>query len=107
DQGIGIDRRALSQIFERYRQAPEIDQQRVASAGLGLRFVKLVVARHRGSIDVQSVPGEGSCFRLRFPLAPEPVQVSQCEPPPATTHCYQLPATSYQLPATTHCYKMP
>src|SRR5690606_9048760 len=77
DQGIGIDRRALSQIFERYRQAPEIDQQRVASAGLGLRFVKLVVARHRGSIDVQSVPGEGSCFRLRFPLAPEPVQVSQ------------------------------
>lgn len=71
DQGIGIPPEIQSQIFERYRQAPEIDRQRVASAGLGLRFVKLVVEKHLGEIEVQSTPGEGTCFRLRFPLAPE------------------------------------
>lgn len=73
DQGIGIARDSLTQIFERYRQAPTLNQQRVTSAGLGLRFVKLVVDKHQGQIDVRSTPGEGSCFRLRFPLAPEPV----------------------------------
>ena len=40
---------------------------RTRGAGLGLRFVKVVTERHGGTIHVESVPDEGSCFRLALP----------------------------------------
>jgi chemotaxis protein histidine kinase CheA len=35
--------------------------------GLGLVIVHQVMREHKGSIEVVSVPGEGTCFRLTFP----------------------------------------
>jgi signal transduction histidine kinase len=35
---------------------------------LGLSIARWVVDAHRGSIEVQSTPGAGSVFRVRFPL---------------------------------------
>ena len=40
---------------------------RTRGAGLGLRFVKVVTERHGGTINVESTPDEGSCFRLTLP----------------------------------------
>src|SRR5690606_31821004 len=67
DQGQGIASDRVDQIFQRYRQAPDLERQRVTSAGLGLRFVKIVMERHRGQVKVESAPGQGTTFRLCFP----------------------------------------
>src|SRR5690606_25927829 len=50
DQGQGIATDRVDQIFQRYRQAPDLERQRVTSAGLGLRFVKIVMERHQGQV---------------------------------------------------------
>ena len=67
DQGQGIASDRVDQIFQRYRQAPDLERQRVTSAGLGLRFVKIAMERHQGQVKVDSVPGQGTSFRLCFP----------------------------------------
>ena len=65
DDGIGMPQNEIHNIFERFYR---IDKSRDRSgSGLGLSIVKWIVKEHRGSIHVESVPGEGSCFRIFFP----------------------------------------
>jgi signal transduction histidine kinase len=64
DNGRGIAARDHERIFELFRRAGRQDRQ---GEGLGLAFVRNSVRRLGGSIDVESVPGEGSTFRLKFP----------------------------------------
>ena len=68
DDGIGIREEDLPKIWERFYQA---DASRTADgnggAGLGLSMVKWIAECHGGTVLVQSKPGEGSCFSLRFP----------------------------------------
>lgn len=64
DNGRGIAARDHERIFELFRRAGRQDRQ---GEGLGLAFVRNSVRRLGGSIDVKSVPGEGSTFRLKFP----------------------------------------
>jgi signal transduction histidine kinase len=69
DNGIGIEATQMDRIFQLYHRAPE---QTVAGVvqdghGIGLAVVKRIVQRYGGRIWVESVPGEGSCFRLSFP----------------------------------------
>ena len=40
------------------------------STGLGLAIVEWIVRVHRGSIAVESQPGQGSCLTVTLPLAP-------------------------------------
>jgi signal transduction histidine kinase len=67
DVGIGIPVEDLERIFEPYYRAQFSDTQTRRGAGLGLTLVQQIVHSHGGRIDVESVPGEGSTFRLRFP----------------------------------------
>ncbi|WP_374385796.1 CHASE2 domain-containing protein [Sandaracinobacter sp.] len=73
DQGRGIAEEDLSKLFEPFRRlAPPEGAAAAASApgaGLGLAFVKAVVERHRGRVDVSSVEGKGSTFALELPRA--------------------------------------
>jgi two-component system phosphate regulon sensor histidine kinase PhoR len=39
----------------------------MGGTGLGLAIVKHIVNRHRGTLSIESVPGEGSVFTVRFP----------------------------------------
>ncbi|CAL1692551.1 Adaptive-response sensory-kinase SasA [Brevundimonas subvibrioides] len=64
DNGRGIAAKDHERIFELFRRAGRQDQQ---GEGLGLAFVRNSVRRLGGSIDVDSVLGEGSTFRLKFP----------------------------------------
>src|SRR5262249_50037829 len=67
DDGIGIPREALPHIFERFYRVDPARSNRSDGAGLGLSLVKWAVDQHRGSIDVESIPGEGSRFRVKLP----------------------------------------
>ncbi len=67
DRGIGIESGDLSRIFEPYYRAEFSDTQTRRGAGLGLTLVQQIVASHGGRIEVESLPGSGSTFRLLFP----------------------------------------
>jgi signal transduction histidine kinase len=66
DTGIGIQAEDLERIFEPFfsRRADG-----VRGTGLGLSITKTIVENHRGSIAVESAPGRGSRFSIRFPDA--------------------------------------
>lgn len=65
DTGCGMDQETISHIFEKYYQN---DTKSLAKGnGIGLSIVKRVVELHRGRIDVDSIPGEGTTFRVRLP----------------------------------------
>ena len=67
DTGTGIPEEHLSSIFERFYR---LDHSRagVAGTGLGLAIVKRIVEVHRGTVTVNSRPGEGSTFTVHLPL---------------------------------------
>ena len=68
DTGIGIPEDQLDRIFERFYQVDQSLVRRFGGTGLGLALCKSIVEVHGGSIEVQSVVGEGSTFTARLPL---------------------------------------
>ncbi|SMG58852.1 CHASE2 domain-containing protein [Paraburkholderia susongensis] len=71
DQGYGIPKEQQAGLFERFRRFHEAERPEVGGAGLGMAFVKTVVTRHGGDVDVVSVPGEGTAFTIRLPALDE------------------------------------
>jgi signal transduction histidine kinase len=69
DQGKGIAAGELPELFSQYRRFSSA--QGIDGVGLGLSMVKAVVDRHGGRIECASVVGEGTRFRLDFPLLEE------------------------------------
>jgi signal transduction histidine kinase len=67
DTGIGIGAEELPRIFERFYKADRSRNRTGGGSGLGLAIVKKIVELHRGAIDVQSTPGEGTVFTVRLP----------------------------------------
>ena len=64
----------LPDLFEPYfrsksKRSDERQQYGVQSYGLGLSFVRTVINRHGGQLNVQSVIDSGSEFRIELPLA--------------------------------------
>lgn len=69
DNGVGMTRRVMRRIFDRFYQADQSLARSTEGCGLGLAIVKFIVDAHKGRIDVESKPGEGSCFTVRLPAA--------------------------------------
>jgi heavy metal sensor kinase len=70
DNGPGIAAEAQEHLFDRFYRA---DPAREGSGtGLGLALVRSIVQLHQGQIQLSSTLGEGSCFRVSFPLATDP-----------------------------------
>ncbi|HUP59950.1 MAG TPA: HAMP domain-containing sensor histidine kinase [Thermoanaerobaculia bacterium] len=67
DRGIGIDAKDAAKIFDPYYRARFSDTTTRRGAGLGLTLVQQILASHGGRVEVDSVPGAGSTFRLLFP----------------------------------------
>jgi two-component system phosphate regulon sensor histidine kinase PhoR len=64
DNGQGLAQREHSRIFEKfYRVDDRLSREREGS-GLGLAIVKHVVRAHRGRVEVESAPGQGSAFSV-------------------------------------------
>ena len=72
DTGIGIDKREINEIWERFYKA-DISRKstKYGESGLGLAIVKSLVDSHRGRISVRSEMGQGTTFRVVFPGEPE------------------------------------
>ena len=68
DTGEGIAPDVLPHIFEPFFRADPARSRKVEGAGLGLSLVKWIVDRHRGRIEVQSRPGQGSTFTVWLPV---------------------------------------
>ncbi|MBN2622989.1 MAG: sensor histidine kinase [Acidimicrobiales bacterium] len=77
DRGIGIPRRDLERIFERFYRVDRARSRETGGTGLGLAIVRHVASNHRGEVRVESREGVGSTFTLRLPAGPGPVAVSQ------------------------------
>ena len=68
DHGLGIAVGDLPTLFTRFGRIVTPENSHISGAGLGLYFCQEVAHMHRGEITVRSEPGEGSTFRLTFPL---------------------------------------
>jgi signal transduction histidine kinase len=66
DQGIGIDAADTERIFARFERAVPLRQY--SGFGIGLWISKEIVEAHGGSIEVSSVPNQGSSFVVELPL---------------------------------------
>jgi two-component system, OmpR family, phosphate regulon sensor histidine kinase PhoR len=66
DDGMGIDRKHLPHLTERFYRVDEARTAASGGSGLGLAIVKHVLARHQGQLEIDSQPGKGSTFRCRF-----------------------------------------
>jgi len=77
DRGVGIDSNDLTKIFDPYYRAKFSDTTTRRGAGLGLTLVQQILESHGGRVEVDSVPGTGSTFRLMFPrgLSGAPAEV--------------------------------
>jgi two-component system phosphate regulon sensor histidine kinase PhoR len=68
DNGIGIEKKYIKNIFKKFYRVPTGDVHDVKGFGLGLNFVKRIIDAHDGKIRVFSLPGIGTEFRLVIPL---------------------------------------
>lgn len=71
DNGHGIDKKHIAEIFEPFFTKKEVGK----GTGLGLSMVKGIIESHDGIIDVESIVGEGTTFRVFLPLLEAEVKV--------------------------------
>jgi signal transduction histidine kinase len=68
DSGIGIPRRELERIFDKFHQVESLNTRTAGGSGLGLSISKFLVEAHGGEIWVESQPGVGSAFFFSLPV---------------------------------------
>jgi signal transduction histidine kinase/CheY-like chemotaxis protein len=75
DTGIGIPEAIRDRIFD-----PFFTTKGVQSTGLGLSAAYGIIKRHKGTIVVEGVPGEGTSFAMTFPVCEEAIEEQQIKP---------------------------
>jgi heavy metal sensor kinase len=67
DNGVGISEEDIKYVFDRFYQADR-SRRREGGSGLGLSISKWIAEAHKGSIQVESQPLNGSLFSIKLPL---------------------------------------
>jgi len=77
DSGAGMDNETVQRVFEPFFTT------KFTGRGLGLAAVAGIVRAHRGAIQITSAPGQGTQFRVYFPVDPSAVSTAPSLAPPA------------------------
>lgn len=82
DTGIGIPAEELPLIFERFHRVKGARGRSYEGSGIGLSLVQELVRLHGGTIEVNSVVDQGTCFTVSIPngsahLPPERIEASR------------------------------
>ncbi|MEC8347947.1 MAG: response regulator [Pseudomonadota bacterium] len=76
DTGIGMNEQQVIKVFEEFTQAEDDTTTKYGGTGLGLPITKQLTEMMGGQISVESVPGQGSTFRIRVPRTYQEPQTS-------------------------------
>ena len=68
DTGMGIQKREIPRLGERFYRADKTRSRELGGTGLGLSIVKHLMKAHNGSIDIESQVGRGTTVSLAFPI---------------------------------------
>ncbi|MCU0582971.1 MAG: ATP-binding protein, partial [Syntrophales bacterium] len=71
DHGIGIEKKHLTRLFERFYRVDKARSRSLGGTGLGLAIVKHIAQAHGGHVTVESRLGEGSLFTIHLPRDPQ------------------------------------
>jgi two-component system phosphate regulon sensor histidine kinase PhoR len=85
DNGKGIARNEHKRIFEKFYRVDDLLAREQEGSGIGLAIVQHVMRAHRGRVEVDSAPGQGSAFTL-FLRRNLPASVMESLKPPAAEH---------------------
>ncbi|MBE7940652.1 HAMP domain-containing histidine kinase, partial [Ramlibacter aquaticus] len=92
DNGIGIPRELMPEIFDLFTQGTRSADRSQGGLGLGLALVRNLVELHHGSVRAESAgPDQGSVFTVTLPLVPAPEQ------PPVPTQAPAAPAGALRV----------
>ena len=72
DNGIGLAKREIPRIFERFYRVDKARSRETGGTGLGLSLVKHIAENHNATVDVESALGIGSTFIVSFPVDRRP-----------------------------------
>ncbi|HET7451726.1 MAG TPA: ATP-binding protein [Thermoanaerobaculia bacterium] len=67
DTGVGIEPQDVPYVFDRFFRSDRARRAYKGGSGLGLSIVRWIVEAHKGTVAVESRPGHGTTFSLRFP----------------------------------------
>lgn len=68
DNGVGIEKKDLPLIFERFYRSDTSRNRKTGGTGLGLSITKTLIEAHKGSIFVDSTLGKGTKFTILLPI---------------------------------------
>ncbi|WP_124066656.1 HAMP domain-containing sensor histidine kinase [Clostridium sp. E02] len=67
DTGMGIGKKELPLVFQRFYRTDQSRNRKSGGAGIGLAIVKSIVSAHGGTVTVDSETDKGSCFTVKLP----------------------------------------
>ncbi len=85
DTGHGIAPEEQAKIFDRGYRTQSARKSSLPGTGLGLHFARAIAEAHGGTIELTSVVGRGSCFRIALPIHSGPVTEAELVTHPDST----------------------
>lgn len=67
DTGIGMSQDEINEITDQENHSTRLGTNKEKGTGLGLKLTKELVAKHNGTMKIESVPGTGTTFTIRIP----------------------------------------